>query len=93
MHGQAAQFRVRCVQVGLADGATEGETEYESERGGGRALLEGVTTNLYAYGCHGYARSNFNCNFRSSSTSTSNSGCDPTFQYKVAQPRLKDNST
>lgn len=64
--------------------------ERQRERGG-------VTTNLYAYGCHGYARSNFNCNFRSSSTSTfnsnSNSGCDPTFQFKVAQPRLKDNSS
>lgn len=29
MHGQAAQFRVRCVQVGLPDGARE------RKRGGG----------------------------------------------------------
>lgn len=77
MHGQAAQFRVRCVQV---------------DREKGREMW-GVTTNLYAYGCHGYTRSNFNCNFSSNSSSnpssTFNSGCDPTFQFKIAQPRLK----
>jgi len=37
---------------------------------------EGVTTNLYAYGCYGYVRSNFSSNY------------DPTFQFKVAQPRF-----
>lgn len=54
-------------------------------------LRGGVTTNLYAYGCHGYTRSNFNCNFSSNCnpSSTFNSYSDPTFQFKVAQPRLK----